>query len=56
MWLLATALHSCFWHNALYIDGLVQEKSNAIANALELRGSYTNLSIYQTDGPSGSVE
>ena len=29
-----------------YIDGLVQERRNSIANALELRLSCTNQSIY----------
>ena len=29
-----------------YIDGLVQERRNSIANALELRLSCTNSSIY----------
>ena len=31
---------------ALYIDGLVQERRNSIANALELRLSCTNTSIW----------
>ena len=31
-----------------YIDGLVQERRNSIANALELRLSCTNPSIYDT--------
>ena len=30
-----------------YIDGLVQERRNSIANALELRLSCTNSSIYK---------
>ena len=30
-----------------YIDGLVQERRNSIANAMELRLSCTNLSIWQ---------
>ena len=30
-----------------YIDGLVQERRNSIANALELRLSCTNPSIYR---------
>ena len=32
-------------HYICYIDGLVQEKRNSIANALELRLSCTNPSI-----------
>ena len=32
--------------NCQYIDGLVQEKPNSIANALELHLSSTNPSIY----------
>ena len=32
--------------NQLHIDGLVQERRNSIANALELRLSYTNPSIF----------
>ena len=31
------------------IDGLVQERRNSIANALELRPSYTNPSKYESD-------
>ena len=34
----------------LYSDGLVQEKRNSIANALELRLSYTNPSIMSMTG------
>ena len=33
-------------HIMTYIDGLMQEKRNSIDNALQLRLSCTNLSIY----------
>ena len=33
--------------NIVHVDGLVQERRNSIANALELRLSYTNPSVYQ---------
>ena len=32
----------------MYIEGLMQERCNSIANALELRLSYTNPSISRT--------
>ena len=31
------------WEKTLHIDGLVQERRNSIANAMELRLSCTNL-------------
>ena len=36
------------WGITFYIGGLVQERRNSIANALELRLSYTNPPIYRT--------
>ena len=36
-------------HHDAHIDGLVQERHNSIANALELRLSCTNRSIYIDD-------
>ena len=38
-----------------HIDGLVQERRNSIANALELRLSCTNPSIWGTSSPSDSI-
>ena len=34
------------WFTDAYIDGLAQERCNSIANALELRLSWTNPLIY----------
>ena len=39
-------IHTYRLYIHVYIDGLVQERSNSIANALELRLSCTNPSIY----------
>ena len=39
----------------MYIDELVQERHNSIANALELRLSCTNLSIYDMHIPAVPV-
>ena len=36
------------WFNMWYINGLVQERQNSIANVLELHLSYTNPSICST--------
>ena len=38
-------IQKCCFH----IDGLVQERRNSIANALELHVSYTNPSIFKPD-------
>ena len=40
----------CLYHHSLYIDGLVQERRNCIANALELRLYCTNPSIWPGGG------
>ena len=39
----------------MYIDGLVQERRNPIANALVLRLSCTNPSIYETLSQDGQI-
>ena len=50
-WFLNQLYHSCeyilwiHWFSILYFDGLVQQRRNSIANALELRLSCTNPSI-----------
>ena len=41
--------YTCWQHHEVYIDVLVQERRNSIANALELRLSCTNPSIYRYD-------
>ena len=41
----STSLFICGWHLS-HFDGLVQERRNSIANALELRLSCTNPSTY----------
>ena len=45
-WLLIHAIDTCSWHRSPHIDGLVQERRNSIALAMELRLSCTNPSIY----------
>ena len=40
----------------VYVDGLVQERRNSIANALDLRLSYTNPSICSIHSMPGSVQ
>ena len=39
--------YRCIWRDANYIDGLMQERRNSIANAVELRLSATNSSTYR---------
>ena len=43
--------HRCYNDTVRYIDGLVQERHNSIANALELRLSCTNPSIWHPSHP-----
>ena len=53
-WFFASQGHQQSWH-WLYIDGLVQERRNSIANALELRLSFTNSSICSASGSLSSM-
>ena len=61
---LITVIHSkertaCAFHGIQFISGLMQEKRNAIANALQLRLSCTNPSIcekWTSLGPSNEMD